>query len=149
MLSQWHQRKPAIFSKVRKWNPNANDIFDEFRRALKNSNAKNIIDFYIENWSKNILTAPSEHKNYLHGKAQNIKCKIFCAMNTSLAYLGKKALIAARIEAGLSQAKIASIMKVSQSSVARFESCEFGDFKFSTFEKYLNACGKDFAITLK
>ena len=124
-------------------------FFDEFGRALKNSNAKNIIDFYIENWSKNILTAPSEHKNYLHGKAQNIKCKIFCAMNTSLAYLGKKALIAARIEAGLSQAKIASIMKVSQSSVARFESCEFGDFKFSTFEKYLHACGKDFAITLK
>lgn len=61
----------------------------------------------------------------------------------------KKALISARIEAGLSQAKIASIMKVSQSSVARFESCEFGDFKFSTFEKYLHACGKDFAITLK
>lgn len=61
----------------------------------------------------------------------------------------KKALIAARIEAGLSQAKIASIMKVSQSSVARFESCVFGDFKFSTFEKYLHACGKDFAITLK
>lgn len=68
-------------------------FFDEFGRALKNSNAKNIIDFCIENWSKNILTAPSEHKNYLHGKAQNIKCKIFCAMNTSLAYLGKKAYI--------------------------------------------------------
>ena len=81
---------PQFFSKVRKWNPSANDIFDEFGRALKNSNAKNIIDFYIENWSKNILTAPSEHKNYLHGKAQNIKCKIFCVMNTSLAYLGKK-----------------------------------------------------------
>ena len=61
----------------------------------------------------------------------------------------KKALISARIEAGLSQAKIASIMKVSQSSVARFESCEFGDFKFSTFEKYLHACGKDFTIALK
>ena len=60
----------------------------------------------------------------------------------------KKALISARIEAGLSQAKIASLMKVSQSSVARFESADFADFKFSTFEKYLHACGKDFAITL-
>lgn len=61
----------------------------------------------------------------------------------------KKSLIKARIEAGLSQAKIANLMNVSQSSVARFESCEFADFKFSTFEKYLHACGKDFAITLR
>lgn len=65
-------------------------VFDEFGRALKSSNAKSIIDFCIENWSKNTLTAPSEHKNYLHGRKQNIKCKIFCAMNTTLLYLGKE-----------------------------------------------------------
>ncbi len=68
-------------------------VFDEFGRALKSSNAKSIIDFCIENWSKNTLTAPSEHKNYLHGRKQNIKCKIFCAMNTTLLYLGKETYI--------------------------------------------------------
>ena len=81
---------PQFFLRCANETPVQMIFFDEFGRALKNSNAKNIIDFYIENWSKNILTALSEHKNYLHGKAQNIKCKIFCAMNTSLAYLGKK-----------------------------------------------------------
>lgn len=60
----------------------------------------------------------------------------------------KKALIKARIEAGLSQSKIADIMKVSQSSIARFENSDFADFKFSTFEKYLNACGKKFSINI-
>ena len=61
----------------------------------------------------------------------------------------KKRLIQTRTKAGLSQAKIAKIMGVSQTMVARFENSEFDDFKFSTLRKYLIACGKDFDIVIK
>ena len=60
----------------------------------------------------------------------------------------KKKLIKARIDAGLSQAKIAKLMNVSQSVVARFESSTNADFKFSTLQKYVEACGLKFNFSL-
>lgn len=67
--------------------------FDEFGRALDESSVKPIINFCIENWSNEELIAPSQHQNYLHGLSQSFNCKIFCAMNSTLTYLGAKRYI--------------------------------------------------------
>lgn len=84
---------PQFFLRAANETPTQMIYFDEFGRSLQRQNLMSIIDFCIENWGRSSLTAPSEHKNYLHNKPQNIKCKIFCAMNTTIAYLGKDTYI--------------------------------------------------------
>ena len=84
---------PQFFLRAANETPTQMIYFDEFGRSLQRQNLMSIVDFCIENWGRSSLTAPSEHKNYLHNKPQNIKCKIFCAMNTTIAYLGKDTYI--------------------------------------------------------
>ena len=52
-----------------------------------------------------------------------------------------EALIARRIELGLSQTELAARMKTSQSAVARIEAGE-GDIRLSTLERYAAALGQ-------
>ncbi|CDF65972.1 helix-turn-helix transcriptional regulator [Campylobacter sp. faydin G-24] len=60
----------------------------------------------------------------------------------------KKRLVRARLDAGLSQTDIAKLMNVSQSVVARFEGSADADFKFSTLQNYVAACGLKFDFSL-
>ena len=52
-----------------------------------------------------------------------------------------EALVARRIELGLSQTELAARMKTSQSAVARIEAGE-GDIRLSTLERYAAALGQ-------
>ena len=84
---------PQFFLRCAYYSPAQMLYFDEFGRALDESSVKPIINFCIENWSNEELTAPSQHQNYLHGLPQSFNCKIFCAMNSTLTYLGAKRYI--------------------------------------------------------
>lgn len=84
---------PQFFLRCAYYSPAQMLYFDEFGRALDESSVKPIINFCIENWSNEELTAPSQHQNYLHGLSQSFNCKIFCAMNSTLTYLGSKRYI--------------------------------------------------------
>ena len=84
---------PQFFLRCAYYSPAQMLYFDEFGRALDESSVKPIINFCIENWSNEELTAPSQHQNYLHGLPQSFNCKIFCAMNSTLTYLVAKRYI--------------------------------------------------------
>lgn len=79
---------PQFFTRCAAQTPVQFIFIDEFGRALQRSNAIGIIDFLLENWGKSYITAPSEHKNYLHGNKQRITCSLFCHLNSTIAYLG-------------------------------------------------------------
>jgi len=57
-------------------------------------------------------------------------------------------LVAARLDAGLSQTEVAARMGTSQSAVARLESGD-ADIRLSTLERYATALGRQLGWSLK
>ncbi len=58
-------------------------------------------------------------------------------------------LVEARQEAGLTQKEVAERLGVSQAQVARIEKAGYGNYTLRTLERYIEALGDQFTVSVK
>ena len=86
-------------------------------------------------------------KSWIEKKLENPKFKKKF-MNETYKHSIAEQLIKARLEAGLTQAKLAKKIGTTASAISRYENVHYEKYEVNTIRKIVEACGRELQITI-